>query len=188
MENKYFKAVNIMYPIDKAEDEKIINPFMFYILRPLSFRASYILTRLKVSASSVSIFSFFVVLIGGILLFYTPLVAASFIFFYQYLDVIDGNIARLTKTTSKYGSFLDETIITFAGAYIPIMVGFAVFLNDSNAYFGIGSIVLGVSISISRLVRRIMTDNINSLKGVVDRNNIAGECRSFTSKIAVMLN
>jgi len=102
------KIQKIIYPKEKIEYE---GP---YILATLSRRVSviltyYILNRIKISANSVSFFSFFV---SFFCLFF--LINSNYLFgsllacFWSLLDNIDGELARLQKSSSNFGAFLEK--------------------------------------------------------------------------------
>jgi phosphatidylglycerophosphate synthase len=185
LKSKQSEQIKIMYPDEKAQDEKIINPFMFYVLRPFSFRLSMQLTKLKITATTVTIWSLMVLSVGIIVFLKYPVLGSVFLILYLFLDVIDGNIARLSQTSSKLGEYLDESVNTIAGVSTPLVVSIYV-CNYSNAY--IMPILFGVGIVIFRLLRRISTDKVNILSGKSDRTNVADTQYVLIQLVATTLN
>jgi len=197
-------AKEIMYPENKAKDELLINPYMYYVLRPLSFTPSILLYRLGVSAyactvmSAAVLFSGIVFLLGGAYLgaFEIGLVlGALFINIYYYMDVLDGNIARLAGSSSNLGAFLDETLNSIAGVLVPCVVGLGIFLARGDAmseYLDLplySWIVLGFGIALFRLFRRLVTNHVAILLGEVgDRTNVLGENRRSLKYWASVVN
>lgn len=62
----------------------------------------------KISANAVTYFTFFVTFLAGYLFATNQLILGAICFYFRLsLDSTDGKIARLTKTTSKFGKNLD---------------------------------------------------------------------------------
>ncbi|NMC99438.1 MAG: CDP-alcohol phosphatidyltransferase family protein [Bacteroidales bacterium] len=81
------------------------------VLRPLSYPITWILLRLNVSANFVS-YTSILFSISGAMLFSTfhptySLIGALLLNFYAILDCVDGNIARVTRTSNPFGGWAD---------------------------------------------------------------------------------
>jgi phosphatidylglycerophosphate synthase len=102
------KIQKIIYPKEKIDYE---GP---YILATLSRRISVVLTyyflnRIKISANSVSFFSFFVSFSCLFLFINSNYLCGSLLAcFWCVLDNIDGELARLQKSSSSFGVFLEK--------------------------------------------------------------------------------
>ncbi|MDC1255761.1 CDP-alcohol phosphatidyltransferase family protein [Paracoccaceae bacterium] len=180
------KKIKIMYPRAKALDESVINPFMYYVLRPLSFDFSILMSKVGISAIGISWISLIVCLLGSFIFIIDPIIGSLFFITYQYLDVVDGNVARLNSQASPLGEFLDENINTLAGVIVPITVGMKVFVDEQ--VYGIYFLVAAFLIAIFRLLRRTVTDKTNSIRGVKDRENIADTEFSKIKLVATFIN
>ena len=193
-----------IYPDDKRKDELAVNPYMYYVLRPLSFWPTIWLSRIGMSANACTLLSGIVLFLGlaSVFLFairdqfyFGLTIGAALVNFYYYLDVLDGNIARLNGKTSKLGSFLDETLNSIAGVLVPIAFGLVIFFSpdDFNNMFSFVPdyiwIILGFSIALFRIFRRVITNHVSLLLGTVgDRSNVLGENRTGPKYWASILN
>lgn len=186
MTNDRKNKIDIMYPLDKALDEKTINPFMFYILRPLSFDVSIFISKRNVSAINITWASLILLVFSSFLFQWMPLTASVCFILYQFLDVVDGNVARLNRKTSSFGEFLDETVNSFAGVLVPVSVGiFLMFTNDDiGRYFAL----FAFSIGIMRLLRRTISDKVNALLRISDRENVARAASKNIKFLATLIN
>ncbi|HYV96147.1 MAG TPA: CDP-alcohol phosphatidyltransferase family protein [Gemmatimonadaceae bacterium] len=62
-------------------------------------------------------------------------------------DIMDGRIARATKTTSKYGAFIDAVLDRFTE--VAFFIGFAIFLRHSPHGAIAATLALGSSLLVS---------------------------------------
>lgn len=99
----------------------------WYVLRRISIYVTLLFQKIKVSPNSVSWLSVIFVLLSG--LFMVIATPTSFIFaFLAYnlgylFDCVDGELARLTKKTSKQGYFIDMLI---RAATLPVFLSFLI--------------------------------------------------------------
>jgi len=79
--------------------------------RPLSYYITWILLKFGVSASGTSILALIIGSVGSLLLltgsFYVGFIGVLLINLWIVIDCADGNVARVTQTTSKFGELLD---------------------------------------------------------------------------------
>ena len=98
----------------KANEKKF--PFDHYIFRPLSFYLTWLLLPLGISANQVTVFSFFIALAGCVSLCFGysmgVYIGSVLLTIFWIFDDTDGNIARVTGTSSPYGKFLDSMVGT----------------------------------------------------------------------------
>ncbi|TSB48381.1 CDP-alcohol phosphatidyltransferase family protein [Alkalicoccobacillus porphyridii] len=99
----------------------------WYVLRRMSIYFTLLFNKMNFTPNMVSWLSLFFVLLSGLLvMFATPL---GFLFaFISYnigylFDCVDGELARLTKRTSKLGFFIDMLI---RAATLPVFLSFVV--------------------------------------------------------------
>lgn len=99
------------YSEEKAEDERINQWPVFYIYHPLSFRITPHILKLGVSANKVTLFSLILVLglpLLAMLISDAPYIAVAVLgLLIMVLDCVDGDIARVTGSTSSLGAYLD---------------------------------------------------------------------------------
>lgn len=80
--------------------------------------------RLRISANTLSVMAMLFAIVAGVAYFfaftthYLLIVALFFLLFNGLLDGLDGALARRTKTTSKYGDFLDHVIDRYADVFV----------------------------------------------------------------------
>jgi archaetidylinositol phosphate synthase len=88
-------------------------------------------------------------------------------FFSGYLDLMDGNVARETKTSSKFGGFLDSTLdrIGDSAAIIGLMIGNMLWNGNRELNFVLGFLNLTLTILISYTRSRAENEGV-VMKGV----------------------
>lgn len=100
-----------------------------YYARPLSFYAAWFFIKLGVSANVVSVLTLIAAIIGCALIatgdYWMILIGVIILNIGHVLDYTDGDIARATNTSSKFGQWLDRTIDEIVVAIIPISIGVA---------------------------------------------------------------
>jgi len=118
------------YMGQKGEQEKKF-PLWYYGIRRLSFYPTWVALRLGVSANQVTVFSLLIVLCGSVFLAfgYNMWVCIGSVLLNVFLvfDCIDGNIARVTGTSSPYGRHLD--------GMVGVVLSFAPFLTVGIALY-----------------------------------------------------
>ena len=98
------------YDKEKRETEKM-EPWVYFLTRPLSFPAAWICMKGGMSATAVTYLSLLFIMAGAVLLMlasYPAQITGTVLFtIWLILDCADGNIARYKKTFSAYGEFVD---------------------------------------------------------------------------------
>lgn len=128
--------------------------------RPLSFPVTYLFIFLGFSANAVSILSIFVSLAACLLLMLGPpffWAGIGLFLFWDVLDCTDGNIARVKKSASAAGEYLDAVSGYTAPAFIYLAVGVAAYyttglLHSHEFVF----ILLGAAASVCDLLSRLI--------------------------------
>lgn len=89
-------------------------PCARHYIRPLAQRLAVVLSKTKISANQVTFFGAFVGLAASVMIFLPfrliNILAGFFVIFWTYLDHVDGYLARITKTQSKLGEYLDSEL------------------------------------------------------------------------------
>lgn len=93
--------------------------FAFYVGRPISYVLTIPFLYLKIKPNTISLLSFLPAFIGFLLLGFGPtmkmqLIGALLFMLWNFMDGIDGNVARYTKQTSALGTLWDATSGYFA--------------------------------------------------------------------------
>lgn len=95
----------------KREKEFRVNLLGYILYRQISFLLTPLFLNLSISANTVSLVSFSIVLSIPVLAVaggqFAYLYVAAACFLYHCLDYVDGNIARVRKATSDLGQYLD---------------------------------------------------------------------------------
>ncbi len=95
----------------KREYERYL-PLSRYVFRPLGFLLTWLAIRIGLSSETVSWLSGFVGLIGCLFLLSSRQqylsIGIGLLIFFNFLDCVDGSIARTMKTENPYGKFLDS--------------------------------------------------------------------------------
>jgi len=108
-------------------------PFMYKnFLRPLSFYITFILLRLGIyKPNHVTIANLVVGLacliffgIGTKIFF---LLGVSFYALFMLLDLVDGNMARVTDSATYYGKFLDGTVDALIESFLPFSISLGLY-------------------------------------------------------------
>jgi phosphatidylglycerophosphate synthase len=132
------------------------------VVRKLSFPFTFIFINLGFSAWAASITSIFVALLGCILLSVdsesTRIIGIVLIELWLVLDCVDGNIARVSKTSSVMGEFVDALSGYFISGYVYIAIGIAGYFTtgiilEEHKYI---LIIMGAIASISNISARLI--------------------------------
>ena len=114
------------------------------VARPISFIFTFLFVNLKCSANFISVLSGIVSVIGCILLAIPDTITMIFgvvlINFWIVLDCVDGNIARVTKKSTRMGEFFDAAYGFIICAFDFLAIGIAAF-NWSDFLFGENAII-----------------------------------------------
>lgn len=182
-------TMNDIYPDSKKAQDRLVSPYIYWVLRPVSFGVSRWLANQGVTAMQCTAASALVLLAGLFLMVAGPALGLStymgmflgavLINFYVYLDVVDGNIARIAGSSSSAGEFADSTVNVFAGFSMPVAAGLGVywygggFVTDVGWFTAELALGMGLVIGYCRLFRRVVYDKLNDLAGG-DRFSILG--------------
>ena len=135
-------AILASYSEEKRQWDRTF-PWIAYVLRPASFLVTWLLPA-WVTANQVTVFSYLVALLSLVLLavgsFTGFLLGSVLLVFFNLLDCVDGNLARLRGTPTSFGRFLDSLAFpAFVLPYFALGIGLA-----RSAEPGAGEVVLGV--------------------------------------------
>jgi len=133
------------YQIQRNKLKLYINKVLYSSLIPL-------LSKMKISPNTLTIFGFIFSLITMILISQGYLlISGILIIFSSIFDLLDGALARYTRNTTNFGKFFDAVIDRLSE--IAIYVGlFIYFMNDSNSL-----LIIFISTISNQLVSYIKT-------------------------------
>ena len=193
-----------IYPPEKQEDDRTVHPFIFWVFRPVSWRPTLFLHRLRISATACTLISAVIFFAGAFVLAVAGswfpawagwVLGAVLVNVYLFLDVIDGNLARLNREATKAGEFLDCGLNALAGAVLPAVLGIGLYAAEGDwlsRLFGVPLLWLfaaGFLIACLRLIRRVLTDHAIALAGDSDdRAKVLGESRRGPKYWAAIVN
>ncbi|GAF64977.1 hypothetical protein BTS2_1874 [Bacillus sp. TS-2] len=107
----------------------------WFILRRISIYITLLFIKLRLTPNAVSCLSFLGILLSGFfMILSTPLsfICAFISYNVGYLfDCVDGEIARITKNTSRKGVFIDMLI---QAATLPVFISFIISLLTMQGY------------------------------------------------------
>lgn len=150
-----YRQVKDSYPLHHRESF-----FTRLVCRPMSFPISYVLVNLKCSAWQASVLSIFFAISSCAFIcgsYWQRWIGITCAVLWVVLDCVDGNIARVTKSYSAMGDFIDAQSGYTMMAFIFFANGVAAFntsyLWHDKAYF---FIILGAISSISNILARML--------------------------------
>lgn len=152
------KEIKESLPEDKNKGDSF---FVRFFARKVSFIFTYVFVNAGFSAKDVSLISIFVGLLSCLCLCINVqvfrVIGIVGIEIWMILDCTDGNIARLTKTFSPYGEFIDALSGYIISAFSLFGIGVSAFYT-ANIVFGRNEIYLiigGIS-SICNILPRLI--------------------------------
>ncbi|MFH0861026.1 MAG: CDP-alcohol phosphatidyltransferase family protein [Candidatus Altiarchaeota archaeon] len=99
----------------------------------LSIRLGMIFSKLPLSANTWTLFSLVPALLGFLYLIDEKLIPALILFIISgMIDAIDGSVARVTKSVSNLGAFLDGIIDRYVE--LLLYVGLVIYLGDATIF------------------------------------------------------
>lgn len=146
------------------------------VVRKISFLITYLLINVGCSAWGASIISVLVAIAGSFCFVvdntFCRIIGVCLIEFWLVLDCVDGNIARVKKTSSEMGDFIDALSGYYVTGLVYFFVGIAayyttnIFRNDALAL-----IVLGGVSTIAGLLARIIHQKYTYSIMVINQRN-----------------
>ena len=145
-------------------------PYSRWVLHPIANYLVWIAVRLGVTPNQVTVLSCIVGMIGCSFLAIgnhtTIVIGGLLLLIYVLLDCVDGAIARVTTTTTKYGQFIDVSAAYIIGGLVPLSIGLGLYFKTDMWWY---LLISGVCAS-----AYLLGTAISLLQGII-----------FTSKIQV---
>ena len=132
---------------------------MYSIYRPISFYLTPVFLKCRISANVVTLIGLLISLLFPVVSIFggefAYLYVALLAFSYLILDCVDGNISRITGSSSALGQYLDS----FAGKVFWVLLYFSIGLlikygKDVSNFFVQGSVVIGLLIALFDILGR----------------------------------
>jgi len=98
---------NKCYPEGKKDMDRIVSLWVYYVIRPASFYATYVAVRARLSPNQATLIGLIVGAISIAMAYMGNMFFAALLLnFFAILDCVDGNLARLS-CPSKAGEYYD---------------------------------------------------------------------------------
>jgi phosphatidylglycerophosphate synthase len=132
MNPKRYSLTEIRQAYEQAEDVDFYRySIARFVFRPLSYYGAWLFLRIGVTPNQTTFVSWGFVLVGCLLYSLTPpslwWIPLLMILAWVVLDYMDGSMARVTQTRSKYGHFIDVVGAYFMLAFLPIFLGIGLY-------------------------------------------------------------
>lgn len=117
------------YTSEKARTDMTTQPWVYFVLRPLSFYITPSFINLKISANVATYLGLIPLVLGIIFILRGPaayinvVIGAILLNIWYLLDVVDGNIARFHNKATKFGALLDTFMGRLGIALLFICLG-----------------------------------------------------------------
>jgi len=115
------------------------------VYRPISRRLAAWLSRTPVTANGVTLLSLGIIPVIAVLTardhYILGLVAAGLINLVMVLDMVDGDLARLKNSRSRFGAWFDGTVDAMFSVSIASAFGIGAVINTGNLWFAIPAVM-----------------------------------------------
>ena len=111
------------------------------------------LSNLGLTANAVTVFGFLLTLaVAGVLAAGHTQLAGILLIFTLAFDAVDGTLARLTGTSSRFGAFLDSTLDRWAeiAIYSALVWHFLVINDDRGVLLAVAALAASLMVSYTR--------------------------------------
>lgn len=157
---KYYSLKEIIKSLPAKKNSKS-SLWVKLIVRKLSFIFTYLFINLGCSAWGASIISVLVAMIGSFCFVINHslcrIIGVILIELWLVLDCVDGNIARVKKTSSEMGEFIDALSGYYVTGFVYFFVGItAAYTTELFSEYAFLMIILGGVSTISGLLARII--------------------------------
>jgi archaetidylinositol phosphate synthase len=161
-------------------------PVTRYVYRPVSLRVAAKLAGTRVTPLHVTLISGVFTVGGGVAFgFGAYVVGALLILIGVITDCVDGDLARMTNTTSRTGAFLDSVLDRWTDA--ALIVGLA--FSDLEQYGGLAAFALSATMLVSYTRARAQSLGVDCPDGIGARDTriLILVCAALFGQIALGL-
>jgi len=125
------REIRLAHTEERRALDKGSNIWLYLVIRRLSFYPTWACLSLGISANQATFVSIVSGLLGCLFLVLgghlNIIIGALLVNTWSIFDCVDGNIARFTKSYSKYGWFLDSLAGVMMNAFLLMSIGIGVF-------------------------------------------------------------
>ena len=162
------------FNVNKSQ-KSVDDIYAMVFARPVSKRISKVLFNTKVTANQITVFSVFLGVISGILLFFDyNYISAVLLYFSFVFDCVDGELARSREQFTKLGLWLESTLDRVPDILPIIAMGF---LTKNWMLASLAVIVFFLIRTVisanTMLVEKFKLEISSSRKGIYSRNKIS---------------
>lgn len=164
VKNDYYSYHEIVASLPQKKNSRS-SIWVKLFIRKLSFPFTYIFVNMNITPWQASILSVFIALFGGVAMSVNcqaaRVIGIVLLEFWLVLDCVDGNIARVTKTCSEMGEFVDTLSGYVISAISMISISIAA-QNTTDIELFVSNpilIVIGAMGSICHVLSRLVHQN-----------------------------
>lgn len=122
--------------VEKKEIDKM-DIWVYLVVRPVSFVLTWLLLKINMSAKIATLVSVLITVTSMLLVLtskYELILGGLLLFnFWIVFDCVDGNIARVTKTSSVYGEFIDGVSGYIFTSILFLSLGFVAYRIENQS-------------------------------------------------------
>jgi phosphatidylglycerophosphate synthase len=153
MKRKHYSLAEIKNAYNHSEDVEFYRySIARFFFRPLSFYGAWIFLRIGITANQTTLLSWLMVIFGCFLYLFIPPSSSwlpiLLILAWAILDYMDGSMARVTNSRSKYGHFIDVIGAYFMLAFLPICMSIGLYSFPDYSLVNFSNII-GLEIKVS---------------------------------------
>jgi len=186
--SRIVKSLDENYP----ECEAVANSFYWRIfVKKPSYYLSAVFIKAGFKPNTVTYMSLYASLIAFLIFIFSTseyyLLAAIFLNLWNILDAVDGNVARYTGQTSKFGHFLDTVACYYTIALSFLAIGYVAehTVNRFDILPEIDYLLLGALASISNILMRLIYQNKKNCFDELEGLKVEGTKVPFVRKIDI---
>lgn len=145
------------------------------VVRKLSFIFTYLFINLGCSAWMASIISIIVAVAGTVCLCIDSIVCriigVILVELWLVLDCVDGNIARVRKTSSEMGEFIDALSGYYVTGFVYLAIGVSAYYTTRFSNYALAFLILGGISTVAGLLARIIHQKYTYTLLILERDN-----------------
>ena len=174
----------------KCVDRHPEDIWTYKFIRPLSVYPTWVCLKLGIKPNQVTVFGFLLGILGCVLLSfgtYTTIILGALLINLNYLlDRVDGNVARMTNTTSQFGKILDVYCDYVIMVLTPVSLGIGLYFHPAFGIPGVIYLALGFSFALIRSLRLNISSFTSSVTKEVTVNIIKSDNRIIKVGLAII--
>lgn len=174
---QYYSLKEIIRSLPEKKNSKS-SLWVKLVVRKVSFLFTYLFINVGCSAWGASIISALVAVVGSFCFVVDNaacrMIGVCLIELWLVLDCVDGNIARVKKTCSEMGEFIDALSGYYVTGFVYFFVGIAAYYTTNIfGHYAFALVVMGGVSTIAGLLARIIHQKYTYSIMVINQGNIA---------------